>query len=198
MKWIFALLLCLSAASSFAVQETNGHGKYAASDDETRHARFPLPGPLPQAGEGEKESLREFHVKSFVRGSRQTIVAAHQGKPFILALWSLDCTHCRDDLEILGKLQAKYRTLELVLVATDTPAQRSEIQTVLKHHALQRAESWVFADSYTERLRFEIDAQWYGELPRTYFFDAAGGSTAVSGKIERDQVERWIKSQHHG
>ncbi len=61
----------------------NGHGKYATPDNETGHARFPdeptshstrllkdsnqvagyLPIPLPQAGEGAYESLREFHVK---------------------------------------------------------------------------------------------------------------------------------------
>ena len=40
----------------------NGHGKDAAPDDEIRHARFPLPNPLPQAGEGANESLREFYV----------------------------------------------------------------------------------------------------------------------------------------
>jgi len=40
----------------------NGHGKYAALDNETRHARSPLPSPLPQAGEGDNVSLREFHV----------------------------------------------------------------------------------------------------------------------------------------
>jgi hypothetical protein len=59
----------------------NGHGKYAIPDDETHHARFPLPNPLnettshstklqktaakslviPQAGEGANESLRELH-----------------------------------------------------------------------------------------------------------------------------------------
>jgi len=43
-----------------ATFRTNGHGKYAAFDDETRHARFPLPNPRPQAGEGANESLREF------------------------------------------------------------------------------------------------------------------------------------------
>jgi DNA-3-methyladenine glycosylase I len=32
------------------------------SDNETRHARFPLPNPPPE-GEGANESLREFHVK---------------------------------------------------------------------------------------------------------------------------------------
>ena len=43
---------------------TNGHGNIAAPDDGTRHARFPLPIPPPRAGEGEYESLREFHVKT--------------------------------------------------------------------------------------------------------------------------------------
>src|SRR5450759_15118 len=42
----------------------NVHGRNTASDDETRHARFPLPNPLPQAGEGANESLREFHVNA--------------------------------------------------------------------------------------------------------------------------------------
>ena len=42
--------------------ETNGHGKSAALNNETRGARFPLPSP-PPVGEGANESLREFHVK---------------------------------------------------------------------------------------------------------------------------------------
>ncbi|MFZ3017068.1 MAG: leucine-rich repeat-containing protein kinase family protein [Gallionella sp.] len=52
-----------------AHHHTNGHGKYAPLDDETCHARFPLPNPLPQAGRAQRGgrsrangSLREFHV----------------------------------------------------------------------------------------------------------------------------------------
>ena len=30
------------------------------------HARYPLPNPLPQAGEGANDSLREFHVKALI------------------------------------------------------------------------------------------------------------------------------------
>lgn len=136
--------------------------------------------------------------KPFVRGSQQAIVAAHRGKAFILALWSLECTHCRDDLALLGQLQSKYRSLPLVLVATDTPAQDRAIRQVLERYALQRTESWVFADSFVERLRFEIDPRWYGELPRTYFFEADGSATAVSGKIQAGQMERWLEEHIPG
>jgi len=40
----------------------NGHSRIAAPDNEIHHARSPLPNPLPRAGEGANESLREFHV----------------------------------------------------------------------------------------------------------------------------------------
>lgn len=41
---------------------SNGHGKVATPDNKTHHARSPHPNPLPQAGEGANESLREFNV----------------------------------------------------------------------------------------------------------------------------------------
>lgn len=153
MKWLLALLLCLSTACASAAQE----------------------------------------LKSFMRGSQQQIISARAGKPFIIGFWSLTCTTCRDELTLLGKLAQKYRNLNLVLVSTDSPEQKQEIAGTLQRYRLGNIESWVFADSYTERLRFEVDPQWYGELPRTYFFDAEGRSTAISGKIDRDQVERWIR-----
>ena len=44
------------------IKPPNWHGKYAATDDKTRRARF---HPLPR-GRGGSESLREFHVNDTV------------------------------------------------------------------------------------------------------------------------------------
>ena len=41
---------------------SNGHGNDATTDNDARHARFPLLHPLPLAGEEANERLREFHV----------------------------------------------------------------------------------------------------------------------------------------
>ena len=171
MKWLFALLLSAGAACAFAAQEA---------------------------------PLRAAQVRPFVRGSHQQIVSAHAGKPFIISFWSLTCTNCRDDLALFGKLVQKYRDLDLILVATDAPEQNQEIAQTLQRYRLGRAgsgriESWVFADSFAERLRFEVDAQWYGELPRTYFYDAQGHVTALSGTLDHAQTENWIReSRKHG
>lgn len=144
-------------------------------------------------------------TQPFVRGSFKKIVAAHTGKPFIVALWSISCTHCSADLEIFEQMAKKHSNFNLVLISTDSPEANVIIaRTLAKYHlglaeaGHKRAghiESWVFADTYTERLRFEIDAQWYGELPRTYFFDAKGLPTAVSGVLDATATEQWLSTR---
>ena len=136
-------------------------------------------------------------VKPFVRGSYRQIVSARQGKPFIVNFWSLSCGYCMAELDMLKKLSRKYPKLDLVLISTDTLEEEKElVSDVMAKLSLGKADAWVFADSYTERLRFEVDKQWQGELPRTYFFDAKGKVNAISGKVEQKEVEQWIKEQY--
>ena len=39
-------------------------------------------------------------------------------------------------------------------------------------------DNWIFSDADEEKLRYDIDARWFGDLPRSYFFP-------VKGKIKR-------------
>lgn len=135
-------------------------------------------------------------IKPFVRGSYQQIISARQGKPFILSFWSLTCSYCMVELDMLKTLARKYPRLDLVLVSTDTPEEEDSVAATLEKIAPQRAETWLFADSNSDRLRYEIDKRWYGELPRTYFFGADGKTDAYSGKLEQKDVEQWIKKQY--
>jgi thiol-disulfide isomerase/thioredoxin len=146
-------------------------------------------------------ALAAPETQPLLRGSYQKIIAAHAGKPFIVALWSVSCTHCGADLEIFKRLAQKYEDFNLVLISTDSPEQEAIIARTLQRYnlaqggqkRLAKVESWVFADSYTERLHFEIDPKWYGELPRTYLFDAKGKVTAISGVLDEAQTERWVR-----
>lgn len=141
-------------------------------------------------------ALAAQEIKPFVRGSYQQIVAARQGSSFIVNFWSLSCGYCKVELGMFKKLARKYPKLDLVLVSTDTPEEAESVSATLAKFSLGKAEAWVFADSYSERLRFEIDRRWQGELPRTYFFSSKGDVTAISGKVEQKEVERWIKEQY--
>lgn len=131
--------------------------------------------------------------RPFVAGSMQEIADARRGRPFILALWSLSCIHCAEELALFGKQLRSEPRLPLVLVSTDSPQERAQIAAMLKRHGLARAENWVFAEPMVERLRFEVDRKWRGELPRTYFFDRDHRPLAFSGPAGPEFVSRWIE-----
>ncbi len=131
-------------------------------------------------------------LSPFISGSLQQIVDAQRGKPFVLMFWSLDCTHCQHDLQQWGKLSQNKPAPALVLVAVDGPEQQAAIRARLQQYRLTGQPAWVFAES-PEKLRFEIDRRWYGELPRTYFYRADGQYQAVSGKLAPQQLQNWLR-----
>lgn len=135
-------------------------------------------------------------IKPFVAGSIQQIVSARQGKPFVIFFWSLSCSYCKAEMDMFKKLSVKYPELDLVLVSTDAPEDEKMVSATLAKYALNKAESWIFSDSYTERLYFEIDRQWHGELPRTYFFSAKNELKSISGKLDQKDVAQWAKAQY--
>ena len=131
-------------------------------------------------------------LKPFVADSRTEIEKTHQNQPMILAFWSLDCSYCMDELSALGALVKQYPKIKLVLVHADGLASSPEIAKTLKKIALPVVyESWQFAESDEERLRYSIDKTWYGELPRTYYYDRAHQVKAISGKLDLIWLKNW-------
>jgi thiol-disulfide isomerase/thioredoxin len=132
-------------------------------------------------------------LRPFTSGSLANILAARVGQPFILTFWSIDCTHCPKELKTLGELKQQYPQLDIVLVSTDVGAHTAALAAFAARQQLAGAEQWIFAEAQADRLRYEIDRHWWGELPRTYFFDARHQRTALSGLVPRERLERWAK-----
>ncbi len=144
--------------------------------------RFPSPA-------GAAENV----VRPFVAGSLAEIVAARAGKPFAMAFWSVGCAHCPAELKALGALKRQYPKLDVVLVAADSPDEAPEVARLAERFGLGRVEQWVFADPMPERLRFEIDRRWLGELPRTHLYDHLHRLESVSGVVSRRKLATWIR-----
>lgn len=137
-------------------------------------------------------------LRPFSAGSLPAIQQQFAGRPFILTLWSLTCQHCAKELQALGRLARTDRTLPLAIVSTDSPAEAREIKAALKRFGLERFDTWVFDEAVPERLRYAIDPAWRGELPRSYFFDAAHRRTAHSGLLDEAKLKDWLKRQRAG
>ena len=133
------------------------------------------------------ESLRPFNVSS-----RLEIEKAYQGQPVILAFWSLDCVYCLDELSTLGDFVKQHPKINLVLVNTDGLISSQEVIKALKQvHLPASYEVWQFAEADEERLRYSIDKKWYGELPRTYYYDARHQVKSISGSPDLIWLKNW-------
>jgi thiol-disulfide isomerase/thioredoxin len=132
--------------------------------------------------------------KAFRSGSLAAIEKAHHGKPMILTFWSVDCAYCDKDLMLLGEVVRQHPHITLVTVCTDDPEIAVNAKAMLSSLKLPEHQAWLFAEPDVERLRYQIDKRWYGELPRTYFYDAQHKVKAVSGKPEKAWLEDWLKS----
>ena len=134
--------------------------------------------------------------RAFGRGSFGAILQAHRGQPMVVHLWGLTCAPCLVELPRWGELARERRLPALVLIAADpAPQAMAQVAATLERVGLGGAESWSFADGFAERLRFEIDPKWAGELPRTVLIAADGSRTVLEGVADLARVRAWLDSQ---
>lgn len=132
-------------------------------------------------------------TQPFTRQSLERILADYQNQPMVLAFWSLDCTYCQTEMRYFGNQLKQTTAFHLVLVATDSISDKAQIDARLAELNLTGTPSWAFAQS-AESLRFHIDQDWYGELPRTYFFYADGRVEAKSGQFNEAEFQAWLNA----
>ncbi|MDH3343535.1 MAG: redoxin domain-containing protein [Gammaproteobacteria bacterium] len=130
-------------------------------------------------------------VNVFKSGSYAQFLEQHKDQSFLLVLWSLDCPPCYKELAMLAEETKNQPQLNLILVSTDTTDDIKEIQQRLNQFGFSQSNAWVFENSMAQQLRYEIDPGWYGELPRSYLFDAQHRRQAISGILRPQILQRW-------
>jgi hypothetical protein len=89
--------------------------------------------------------------------------------------------------------------LDVVLVAADPVVAEPDATTAaLSKAGLAAAEGWVFADPFTERLVYEIDPRWAGELPYTLLIRGDGAVKELLGAVDFSQLRDWADRQAAG
>ena len=132
-------------------------------------------------------------LKTFGKGSYQWILNHYKNKPFMLVIWSTSCSSCLKEMSLISTLNKQYPELNLIMLSVDDNSVRDEINEILSKHQLKNLDNWVFAEDNSAKLRFEIDSSWYGELPRTYFFDKNHQRTGLSGVILEEKYTENIR-----
>lgn len=142
---------------------------------------------------GSARASAEDKIQALEPGGFGRIVAAVKGKPLVVMLWSLSCDYCEPTFDALADAKRNKR-LEVVTIATDRADDHEAAQMIwkkLSRHGLA-ANSWAFGTAPAERLRYDIDAKWRGEMPRTYWVRSDGKIRAYSGVITPEIADEML------
>jgi thiol-disulfide isomerase/thioredoxin len=135
-------------------------------------------------------------LKPFVRGSWQDVLRSHVGRPTLVHFWGVTCGPCKVELPLLGKFMKDHSELAVVMISADlVPNLPGAARAMLEKAGLGSAENWIFDDGFVERLRFEIDPTWQGEIPRTLLIAKDGTVTTIEGTAEIPHLEKWLAQQ---
>ena len=138
----------------------------------------------------------EAQLKSFERGSWEQILHAHAGRPTMVHFWGVTCGPCKVELRQLGEFMKRHRNIEVVTISADlVPNLGAATRSMLQNAGLSSAENWIFSDGYAERLRFEVDPSWQGDIPRTLLIAKDGETTTIEGSAEIATLEKWSNDQ---
>jgi hypothetical protein len=69
------------------------------------------------------------------------------------------------------------------------------VRFALTKAGLMKQENWLFADSFEERLRFEIDPKWRGEMPYTLLIGRDSKVEPVTGIMDFGKLDEWLNKQ---
>src|SRR5262245_36856547 len=143
------------------------------------------------AGSATLDNLRDFG-----RGSWNEILRAHAGRPTVVHFWGVTCGPCKTEMPQWGALRRERPDLELVLIDSDlVPNEPHAIAAMLNDAGLGGVESWTFVDGFVERLRYEVDPQWRGEIPRTVLIARDGTTRVIEGVVDANEIKRWLDEQ---
>lgn len=157
----------------------------------TTFAAVLLLASLPAAPASEPSKLR-----SFERGSWQQVLRSHAGHPTLVHFWGVTCGPCKVELPELGEFLKRNPSVDVVTIDADlVPDSDAAALSMLQGAGLSFAENWMFSDGFAERLRYEVDPAWQGDIPRTILISGNGDKVTIEGSAEPAVLQKWSDEQ---
>ncbi len=131
----------------------------------------------------------------FSKARFEQVKQAKIGQKWLALLWSVDCPPCMKELALVQKLQQKQKNLAVVIINTDTEeSSEKERADIIKHFKLMNLKNFHFTQGQEAQQRYQVDPQWFGELPRSYFIDEEGSFHGKSGLIAEELLTQWLST----
>jgi thiol-disulfide isomerase/thioredoxin len=137
----------------------------------------------------------QSELRPFGQGSWASLLRSHAGRPTLVHFWGVTCGPCKEELPFLGEFMRDHPDADMVTISADlVPDLPGATKAMLQKSGLSAAENWIFSEGFVERLRFEIDPTWQGDIPRTVLIARDGTITTIEGS-DMAEIGKWRQAQ---
>jgi thiol-disulfide isomerase/thioredoxin len=130
--------------------------------------------------------------KPYARGTFSDLRKVHAGRPLVVHFWSVTCAPCLAELSDWARLAIEKKGIDIVFVNVDGERDQVKAGARLEKAGLAGVHHYGLADDFLDRLFFEVDPTWRGELPFTALVDAKGGLVTVTGPVDDPLIGEWL------
>lgn len=123
-------------------------------------------------------------------GQWQSLLARGKGRPLLVHFWGFSCPPCIEELPAWSNFVHSHPGLNAVFIEVDPMAEEMTRSTLASARLID-ADNRANVAYFDEYFRYEIDPQWFGELPITLLIDAKGKVRKLRGTADFDAINRW-------
>jgi thiol-disulfide isomerase/thioredoxin len=131
-------------------------------------------------------------LQPFRSGTYAALLAEKIGQPRAVHFWALSCAPCLIELPRWTEIARAHPELAVALVNTDPPEQHEAVVATIENLRVGTLRNLQFADAFTDKLMFEVDPTWHGELPRTSLVARDGSQQKVLGALNQATLDRFL------
>jgi thiol-disulfide isomerase/thioredoxin len=137
-------------------------------------------------------AAQALEFKPYARGSFTELRKAHAGRPLLVHFWSATCAPCIAELSDWARIAHEGKGVDILFVNVDGEHDRVKAGARLEKAGLAGAVHYGFADDFLDRLFFEVDPTWRGELPFTAMVDSSGKLVTLTGPVDDHLIAEWL------
>jgi len=141
-----------------------------------------------------KSNEQPFSLKTF-----NALKHKNLGQQWAVILWSVDCPACFKELALVNKLRQEQPDLAIVFINADENAVDNEAfaerAKIIVDYGMGNLPNLYFSYNQATKSRYQIDPQWYGELPRSYFINRDGVFRGKSGLVQESLIRKWLMAK---
>ena len=130
----------------------------------------------------------------FGHGDFARLTQATAARPTIVHLWGISCAPCLVELPRWAAFLRQHPGLPVVFIQFD-PLPAARVVAALRRARLAGGDQRSVSGPPDERLRYEIDPAWQGELPYTLLLGAGERRVTLSGSADFGQLAAWWREQ---